>query len=418
MKARTGRSYRLNQVSAPTHSVPLERENLIWVNLENIEKCALVDSGASVSLIDISLITQLSGFQINKIKPSEVTKAVLANKQCIPVIGQIDLDVMIGGKKFMVNFQVLPSMNYWMILGVDFLHKFQCKLDFKKKCLKLGEVTDRSDITHTDMGAVNVHYQTPAICNVEEAPTEPHDLAYYEKNAFPDFTQMSKPSARHLPPVPLDLTDSIFDNRQKSKLRDLIKKYRHVFAVDLGELEPNPNHTYHIQLRPDAIPPRARVYRTSPEDRKIIDEQIDQMLTYGVIEPTEGCEYTSPIVLAAKKDGTKRFCLDFRQINKVIRPDTYPLPLIADLMDAVGSSGAKCFSLLDMRSAFWQVALSKQSRKITSFLSHRGQHQFTVLPFGLTCSPSVFQRVINNALREYNWKFVLPYLSTVRPQKK
>ncbi len=112
------------------------------------------------------------------------------------------------------------------------------------------------------------------------------------------------------------------------------------------------------------------------------------MITHGVIEPAHG-PWASPIILVKKKDGTKRFCVDFRRLNEVTRKDAQPLPRIDDTLDAL--SAARYFSTLDLSSGYWQVEVSPIDREKTAFTTPFGLYQFKVMPFGFCNAPSTFQ---------------------------
>ena len=102
-------------------------------------------------------------------------------------------------------------------------------------------------------------------------------------------------------------------------------------------------------------------------------------------------DYASPVVLTGKKDGSTRLCIDYRQLNKKIVRDRYPLPLIEDQLDLLQT--AKCFSTLDLKNGFFHVPVEKESRKYTAFIVPDGHYEFRKVPFGLCNSPSIFQRL-------------------------
>ena len=108
----------------------------------------------------------------------------------------------------------------------------------------------------------------------------------------------------------------------------------------------------------------------------------------GVIQPSNS-PWASPIVMVRKKDGTHRFCVDYRSLNEVTKADTYPLPRVDDLLDQLG--GAKFFTTLDLASGFWQIRVAQGSREKTAFVVPQGLFEFRVMPFGLTNAPAVFQ---------------------------
>ena len=126
---------------------------------------------------------------------------------------------------------------------------------------------------------------------------------------------------------------------------------------------------------------------------------LEEMQENGVIQPSES-PWASPIVLVRKKDGSHRFCVDYRRLNTLTKSDTYPLPRIDDLLDKLG--GAKYFSTLDLASGFWQVRVHPASIEKTAFLTPHGLYEFRVMPFGLCNAPSVFQRLMNRVVSELN----------------
>jgi hypothetical protein len=128
----------------------------------------------------------------------------------------------------------------------------------------------------------------------------------------------------------------------------------------------------------------------------IIDEEVDKMLAEGVIEPSES-PWSSPIVLAKKKDGKYRFCIDFRKVNEVTRKDAHPLPFINVILDKLRR--ARYISTIDLKSGYGQVPLTPASKPITAFtVQSRGLYQFRVMPFGLHSAPATFQRLMDRVI--------------------
>lgn len=118
----------------------------------------------------------------------------------------------------------------------------------------------------------------------------------------------------------------------------------------------------------------------------------------GVIEPVQFAEWAAPVVPVQKANGQIRLCGDYRlTINCDIHTDQYPLPRIEDLYARL--SGGQKFTKLDLSSAFLQVPLEEASRKYTTVNTHRGLYQYTRLPFGISSSPSIFQRIVDNLIQ-------------------
>lgn len=135
------------------------------------------------------------------------------------------------------------------------------------------------------------------------------------------------------------------------------------------------------------------------------------MLTQGTVEPSDS-PWSAPICLVKKKDGSCRFCIDFRQLNAVTVKDVYPLPRIDDTLDLL--AGSVWYSTLDLASGYWQVKMSENSKKKTAFVTpHRGLFHFNVMPFGLTNVPATFQRLMEKVLYGLTSQRCLCYLDDI-----
>ena len=100
--------------------------------------------------------------------------------------------------------------------------------------------------------------------------------------------------------------------------------------------------------------------------------------------------------MITKKDKTKRFCVDYRKLNRITVLDGFPLPRIDDLLDKL--NGAVYFTLLDLKSGYWQIVMSEESIAKTAFSTPDGHYEFLRMPFGLTNGPKEFSRIMNMVL--------------------
>ena len=145
----------------------------------------------------------------------------------------------------------------------------------------------------------------------------------------------------------------------------------------------------------EARPIRQQPYRLPHARRALVNQEVEKMLKMGVIQPSSS-EWCSPVLLVPKKDGSTRFCIDFRRLNSVAKFDAYPMPSIDDLLDSLG--GAKFISSLDLTRGYWQIPLSEESQQKPAFSTPQGLFEFVTMPFGLSGAPATFQRMMNQLL--------------------
>ena len=177
-----------------------------------------------------------------------------------------------------------------------------------------------------------------------------------------------------------------------------------------GRLEAVSATSHRIDLVPGARPVHAQPYRADGRAREVEQEEIEKMLTQGVIEPAIS-EWASPIVLVPKPDVSLRFCVDYRRLNAITVPDTYPLPRMDECIDSLGD--AAIFTTLDCNSGYWQIPVDPPDRDKTTFTAHYDTYRFRRLPFGLRNAPATSQRAIDVILSGVKWKTCLVYLDDV-----
>ncbi|XP_064639557.1 uncharacterized protein LOC135495071 [Lineus longissimus] len=197
---------------------------------------------------------------------------------------------------------------------------------------------------------------------------------------------------------------------QKQKLASLLIQYKTTFAASSTELG-RTNLVAHEINTGDAKPFRLCLKRHGWAKEREIDAAVDDGLKRGIMEDANSPWASAPVVVS-KKDGTSRFCIDFRQLNSITKADSFPIPRFDDCVDSL--HGKKFFCTLDLQAGYWQVPLKSESDKEkTAFLTKKGLFQFTVLPFGLCNAPATFERLMENVLRGLQWERCLLYLDDV-----
>ncbi|CAC5368225.1 Retrovirus-related Pol polyprotein from transposon 297,Retrovirus-related Pol polyprotein from transposon 17.6 [Mytilus coruscus] len=162
----------------------------------------------------------------------------------------------------------------------------------------------------------------------------------------------------------------------------------------------------------DANPVRQFPYRTTPKTKEEINTHLDEMEEQGIIRKSMS-PWSSPILLVAKPNGEKRVCVDYRKLNRLTKIYTQSLPNLSDVLDTLGEKQAQTYSVWDMRQGFWQLELDEQSKEKTAFMTHRGQYEFNRLPYGLANSPATFNMIMNEVIRDLNWKSALVYVDDI-----
>ena len=254
----------------------------------------------------------------------------------------------------------------------------------------------QTDITlykKTTLGTCESYFES------ENQPERIASISESEENgSFPDhLLDLLERSSTHL------------NENEKQSLSKLLYKYQGVFSKNSEDIG-RTNIVQHSIDTKDAHPIRQPPRRLPLGKRQMEKDEIDKMLKRGIIEPSKSA-WASPVVLVTKKDGTPRFCIDYRKLNDVTVKDAYPLPRVDDCIDAL--SGAKFFSSLDLNSGYWQVGMKEEDKEKTAFCTTMGLYHFSVMSFGLVNAPSTFERLMENVLRGLQWVECLLYMDEI-----
>ena len=425
----------------------------------------LLDSGADVSLLPSRFIDS------RQLTPSESNKLFAANDTEISVDGQITLPLVIQKHRFLTTFLASENVDE-IILGRDWLATNKVIWDFDigqvtieghpvklsrkenaaprcKRCrisddLEIPPCSEAVVPANLIFGAFKIHSPSEQwttipsepvpglrvartlissssptvavrVCNVSRRPIRLHKGQSLSALQSVDVA----PSAVTLDPKQLDATqqrrniveraDPSVPPDMKGRLSSLIDAYQDIFSYsefDLGstdlvqhEINTADNPPFKQALRPQ---PRARL--------PVIDNLLHEMQSQGIIEPCQS-EWASNIVLVTKKDGSIRFCVDYRKLNSLTRKDAYPLPRIDTCLDTL--SGAVWYSTFDLRSGFHQVRVHPRDINKTTFTCHRGTFRFPRMPFGLCNTPATFQRLMDTVLMGLDFDICLAYLDDI-----
>ncbi|KAL7852896.1 hypothetical protein SRHO_G00186810 [Serrasalmus rhombeus] len=197
--------------------------------------------------------------------------------------------------------------------------------------------------------------------------------------------------------------------QQQGELQALLRKWNQVFAVDDEDFG-RTDTVQHRILTGDSVPIRERFRPLPPAMYKEMRILLAEMLEKKVIRESVS-PWAAPIVMVKKKDGSWRFCVDYRKLNAVTHKDAFPLPRIEETLTTLTQS--KWFSTLDLASGYWQVGMDPRDREKTAFSTPLGLYEFERMPFGLCNAPATFQRLMQHCLSGQLSESVLVYLDDI-----
>lgn len=308
------------------------------VDIFGIHMHGLLDSGANNTIIGNQGWAVLKNIGLTLLPSNIKTCSVANNTQC-SVLGTVNIPFKLENKVKLLSVLVIPDVPHYLILGMDF---------------------------------------------------------WLAMEIIPHFTHNCWSFSDTCPPVPsVNSVQSLnnLETEQTRQLDQLLDKYFNLMGDKLGCTQ-----LVEHKIITDSEPVKQRAYRVSPFVQEKIDKEVKYMLENDIIEPSSSA-WSSPVVMVQKKDSSYRFCVDYRRLNRVTKKDAYPIPYIATILDRLRQ--AKYLSSLDIKSAYWQVPMSVESREYTAFtIPGRGLYQFKRMPFGLSNSPATWQRLVDRLLGE------------------
>lgn len=368
-----------------------DTENFIKLQAQVRDKVmlALLDSGSSHSFISSHFVA-LTKLPTVSIPPRQVK---LANGQCMTTSKKVpQLEWYIQGHTIVSDLIVIDMDPYDAILGYDWLkHHSPMQCDWNNKTLQFKHKGKTIKLQGSR--------QSPLEATPISVPQLYHDTKGNNTWAF----VIVESTAANSYPTPQQ------DSPTPPEVQHILNQYTEVFQ-DPQTLPPTRSYDHSIPLIPGAVPVNARPYHYSPQHKTEIETQVKQLLQSGLITHSHS-PFASPVLLVKKKDGTWRFCVDYRKLNDLTIKNRFPMPIIEEILDEL--AGAKYFTKLDMRSGYHQVRMLPEDEYKTAFKTHHGHYQFKVMPFGLTNAPATFQCIMNQVLQPFLRQFVLVFLDDI-----
>lgn len=227
-----------------------------------------------------------------------------------------------------------------------------------------------------------------------------------------DTVREAKNAVKVCPEIDFELFDfgnSPVPPEWKVRLRQKLSQRVNVFSLSDWDVGLAKGVEHHIRLR-DENPFRERSRRLAPADLEDVRRHLKNLMAAGIVKESRS-PYASPIVVARKKNGDVRMCVDYRTLNSRTIPDQYVTPRVEDALDCL--VGSKWFSVLDLRSGYYQIPMAEEDKEKTAFICPVGFFQFERMPQGITGAPATFQRLMERAVGDMHLLEAIVYLDDI-----
>lgn len=358
------------------------------------ELLILPDSGSVGTFVSPKLIQQIQ-HPVVSCSPIQFTTAdggSMLSDTHIP-----NFQWFMQGHTFTYDTRILPSQDYDMILGANWLEDHSPMwIHWRQKKIRLPHNGKRIQLT-----------------GIRDELSQCTKISGHKLRGL--LNRQAVSYCIQLTPIPSDPdeTNSILAIAQEDSLapsiQSLLDKFSELFHEPV-DLPPLREYDHSIPLIPRAQPVNIRPYRYAPIQKSEIERQIREMLKTGVIQHSHS-PFASPVLLVKKKDGTWRFCVDYRQLNNITVKNKHPMPVVDELLDEL--AGACWFTKLDFRAGYHQIRMTPGEEFKTAFKTHSGLYEFKVMPFGLTNAPASFQSVMNKIFAPLLRKSVLVFMDDI-----
>lgn len=342
----------------------------------------LIDSGSSLNVLRESVVKNLN--LINKFD-----RVVIFGLNTVPInsIGSLSLIHSRKSISFDFNFQILSDNDISLsdkihgILGMNFIDR--CILDFCNRKLY----------------TYNTRYAFPLI-KIDDASIQTID---YFPNEIREYNSVSNPYER-LKILRNSVNLSHLDENSVKTLNAIIFKYSNAFYIENDAFRACKIMEHKIFLKQNSEPCFTNQFPLAPAVKSVMEQEIKKMLDMDIIEECTHSAFNSPAFMVKKGNNKWRFVIDMKNVNKLIIPNKYSIPSPDDIISRI--HGAKIFSRLDLKSAFYQQALSPESRHITAFSFMYKRYQLKRVVMGMTDSSASFSQMLALVLNEFLGKFV------------
>ena len=292
---------------------------------------------------------------------------VLPNDVCIPGSSEMEINAVLQGPTepgtLIVEQVILPSKPF-VLIATEIVDS-QRSVDHSVVPIRALNLSPDPITIHRDTRVATAH-------SVGEDSVLAGGVT--GKNATPEM-QLSETKKQLLWEAVESAGDEL-TQRQQEQLYAVLTQYGNVFADNSGDLRKTDEIQHNIDTR-NATPVRQPARRIPVAQQEEVRKLPLEMQEKNVIQPSRS-PWSAPVVLVKKKDGSTRFCVDYRKLNAVTHKDAHPIPRIDDTLRSL--AGSKWFSTIDLLSGYWQVGIAEKDKEETAFITHEGLFEFNVMP--------------------------------------
>ena len=437
--------------------------------ISNCQTDVVVDSGSGITIISLELFNLIKkyGKQPLDIVHNHVSARTATGEQ-LDMIGTTVVELDLDHSVWYIDCHVVRNFKFSLLLGMDFLIKAGASIDLGKLEVTLGQqvipvsvlkrpnqvpvcvvetlgIPARSEALLTGRtvgikGTILVEpkyeitsqnasiYPARRIANVNnnEVPLKVVNPNWFPVKIFSgtcvgmaetiDSGIMETDEGEFSPNTSssswvndVDISNCNLSQQEKDRLLDLLIEYQDVFVTSESDFGQAKRFSRSMDTG-DNPPFRQRPYRIPQSQLEMVDKHIRDMLNKGIIQESNS-PWSQPLVIVTKKDGSPRFCVDFRKLNSITKRQIFPMPRVDEVLDSLGDS---CyFTTLDLASGYWQIPMDPSDMEKTAFCTRQGNWEFRVMPMGLVNSSFSFQKAMQLVLSGLQWNICMVYLDDV-----
>ncbi|GKE61755.1 ty3-gypsy retrotransposon protein, partial [Tanacetum coccineum] len=361
----------------------------LWGMIDTGHVHVLIDNGSTHNFVQPGVLERMQ-LPVTATKPFKVYIGSGETLLCENICSKVLLKMQ--GLSVEVDLYVLPMKGPDVELGIQWLQKLgKVTHDYAQQSMEFTFV----DQTYTLQGDASLRMKQVSLHHMQALLETDEVYGVYELHSVAVQDEAG--------------STQVQAGTSHPEIEQLLVRFEALFQVP-STLPPHRLIDHRIHLFPSTKPVNVRPYRYPHYQKNEMEKLVNEMLSQGITRYSNS-PFSSPVLLVKKKDGSYRFCVDYRALNAVTVKDKFPIPTADEMFDELG--GAVIFTKLDLRAGYHQIRVNERDVYKKAFCTHDGHFEFLVMPFGLTNAPSTFQATMNRLFSSYLRKFVIVFFDDI-----